>query len=332
MKRRDLLKSALGISAGLVGMTALKPLYASADDMAFKAEPMFDVEPTKVTDRCYYFLATDPEPSPENKAFFNNPGFIITSEGVVVVDTGSSVQIGEMVIRQIKKVTDKPIITVINTHYHGDHFLGNHAFIEENPKIEIISHQATIDNIKNGGGEFWVGFMQRNSNNAISGTVITLPNKTVAGGETLKFGDTTLKIHQFAKAHTECDLIVEVVEDKTAFLGDVAMRRVANMADGSFPGTIETMKKAKALGCSNYILGHGPHDGPAICDDMQAFCENIYLNAVKYYDEGLSPFEMKPKIMDEPFMKNVASKWPGYDSTLGNFISLAVMEAEANMF
>ena len=332
MKRRDLLKSALGLSAGLVGMTALKPLYASADDMAFKADPMYDVEPTKVTDRCYYFLAKDPEPSPENKAFFNNPGFVITSEGVVVIDTGSSVQIGEMVIRQIKKVTDKPIISVINTHYHGDHFLGNHAFVAENPQLEIISHQATIDNIKNGGGEFWVGFMQRNSNDAISGTIITPPNKTVEGGETLKFGDTTIKIHQFTKAHTECDLIVEVVEDKTAFLGDVAMRRVANMADGSFPGTIETMKKAKELGCTNYILGHGPHDNASICDDMQTFCENIYLNAMKYYDEGLSDFEMKPKIMEEPFMKDVASKWPGYDTTLGNFISLAVAEAEANMF
>ncbi|QCU89702.1 MBL fold metallo-hydrolase [Thiomicrorhabdus sediminis] len=331
MNRRDLLKSAFGLSAGLVGMSALKPLYAS-DGLAFKADPMYDVPATKVTDRCYYILAQDPEPSPENHAFFNNPGFIVTSEGVVVVDTGSSVQIGEMVLRQIKKVTDKPVVAVINTHYHGDHFLGNHAFIEANPKVEILSHQATIDNIKNGGGEFWHGFMQRNSNNGISGTVVTLPNKVLNGGETLKFGDTTVKIHQFGKAHTECDLIVEVVEDKTIFLGDTAMRRVANMADGSFVGTIDTMKKARDLGGKNYILGHGPHDGVSICDDMQAFCENIYNSAAKYYDEGLSDFEMKPKIMAQPFMKDVASSWPGYESTVGKFIAVAVQEVEQNMF
>ena len=332
MKRRDLLKSAFGLSAGLVGMTALKPLYAITDDMVFKADPMFDVTPTKVTDRCYYFLAKDSEPSPANKAFFNNPGFIITSQGVVVVDTGSSVQIGEMVIRQIKKITDKPITTVINTHYHGDHFLGNHAFVANNPKVDIYAHQATIDNIKNGGGEFWFGFMQRNSNDAISGTVIAPPNKSAKNGDVLTFGDTTIKIHHFAKAHTECDLLVEVVEDRTLFLGDVAMRRVANMADGSFPGTIETMEKAKALNCENFILGHGPHDGVAICNDMQTFFENIYLSALEYYDEGLSDFEMKPLIMEKPFMKNVASQWPGYDSMVGNFISIAVTEVEANMF
>jgi len=41
---------------------------------------------------------------------------------------------------------------------------------------------------------------------------------------------------------------------------------------------------------------------------------------------------MKPKIMAEPFMKNVASKWPGYEGTIGTFVSIAVVEAEANMF
>jgi len=332
MKRRDLLKSAFGISAGLIGMTAIKPLYAAAEDMAFKADPMYDVEPTKVTDKVYYFLAKDPEPSIDNHAFFNNPGFVVTSEGVVVIDTGSSVQIGEMLIRQIKKITDKPVVTVINTHYHGDHFLGNHAFVEAYPGVEIYAHQATIDQIKGGAGQFWYDFMQRNSGDGITGTIISAPSKTFAGGETMKVGDTTFKIHQFGKAHTEADLIVEVVEESAVFLGDTAMRRVANMADGSFAGTIETMKQARELGVKHYILGHGPHDTVAICDDMQQFCEDIYLSATKYYDEGLSDFEMKPMILDEPFMKDVASKWPGFDSTVGNFISLAVAEVEKNMF
>ncbi len=331
MKRRTLLKSALGISAGMVGMSVLNPLYAS-DAMSIRAEPMYDVPVTKVTDSCYYILAKDPEPSPENHAFFNNPGFVVTSEGVVVIDTGSSVQIGEMVLRQIKRVTDKPVVMVINTHYHGDHFLGNHAFVEAYPNVPIYAHPAAIEKIKSDGGDFWYGFMQRNSNNGITGTVITLPNKVFNGGETIKVGDKTFNIHQFGVAHTESDLIVEVVEDKVAFMGDTAMRRVANMADGSFVGTIEAMKKARALNCDHYIVGHGVHDDVSLCQDMQTFCEVIYNNAEVYYDEGLSDFEMKPKIMADPFMKNVASQWPGYDKSLGVFVSLAVAEVEENLF
>lgn len=330
MKRRDLLKSALGLSV-LGGLSALKPLYASTD-FTIKADPMYDVPVTKVSDRCYYILAKDPEPSAENHAFFNNPGFIVTSKGVVVIDTGSSVQIGEMVLRQIKKVTNKPVIKVINTHYHGDHFLGNHAFVNDNPKVDIYAHPACIKQIKGGAGEFWFGFMQRNSNDGISGTVITLPTKELNGGEIIKLGDTTIKIHQFGTAHTESDLIVEVVEDKVAFLGDTAMRRVANMADGTFLGTIETMKQSKALGCNHYILGHGEHDNASICDDMQQFCEAIYEGAATHSEAGLSDFEMKPLILETPFMKDVASKWPGFDSTVGSFISIAVQEVEKNMF
>ncbi len=331
MKRRELLKSALGVSVGLAGMSALTPLYAS-DGMVIKAEPMYDVPVTKVTESSYYILAKDPEPTPENHAFFNNPGFVVTSEGVVVIDTGSSVQIGEMILRQIKTVTDKPVVMVINTHYHGDHFLGNHAFVEAYPDVPIYAHPAAIENIKSDKGAFWLGFMQRNSNNGITGTVITPPNKTFKGGEKFKIGDKTFKIHQYGTVHTESDLIIEVVEDRVVFMGDTAMRRVANMADGSFVGTIEAMKKAQALNANHYIVGHGVHDDVQVCKDMQVFCETIYNNVAMYYDEGLSDFEMKPKILAEPFMQEVASQWPGYDQTIGVFISLAVAEVEKNMF
>lgn len=331
MGRRDLLKNALGMSAGLVGMSALSPLYAS-DEMVVRGEDVADVPFTKVSDRCYYLLAQDPEPTPENQGFFSNPGFIVTSEGVVVIDTGGSVQIGEMILRQIKKVTDKPVIKVINTHFHGDHWLGNHAFVEANPKVEIYSHQILIDQIKEGAGDFWIGFMQRNTANGISGTVATAPTKVLKGGETMKVGDTTLKIHYYGKVHTDADLAVEVVEDKALFTGDMMMRRVANMADGSYVGSIKAMDEMKKLPVKTFIPGHGPHDDVKLVDDFHTFCKVIYDDAAKYYDEGLSDFEMKPKILANPFMKNEASKWPGYDHTIGKFIAVAVAEVEANMF
>ena len=334
MKRRDFLRDSFLGAAGLLGASALRPVYAKAD-FEIKAEPMYDVPATQVSEHCYYILAKDPEPTPENHAFFNNPGFVVTKKGVVVIDTGSSVQIGDMIIRQIKKVTDKPIMMVINTHYHGDHFLGNHAFVDYDPKMPIYAHPAAIENIKNGGGDFWYNFMQRLSNNAISGTHITLPNKVLKGGEQFDLDDVVIKIHQFGKAHTESDLIVEVLEKKgkkVSYIGDIAMRRIANMSDGSFAGTIEAMKKCRALGSDYYVGGHGPYDDVALLEDMQKFCEVIWQTSQKYYDEGLSDFEIKPIIMKDPFMQKVASKWPGYQSTLGKFVSIAVQEVENSMF
>ena len=78
-------------------------------------------------------------PSVENQSFMNNPGFVITDIGVVLIDPGSSVQAGRMVLKQIQTVTDKPITHVINTHIHGDHWLGNHAVAEVFPKAVLMA-------------------------------------------------------------------------------------------------------------------------------------------------------------------------------------------------
>jgi len=334
MKRRELLKSALGLSAGigLVGMSALRPLYASEDMQEFRGPDVPDVDAVKVSDRCYMIPALGPHPTPDNFGMFSNPGFVVTSEGVVVVDTGSSVQIGEMVLRQIKKVTDKPVVKVFNTHFHGDHWLGNHAFVNANPDVEIISHQLCIDNLKAGGDKFWFDFMQSNTNNKITGTVVTLPNKTVKGGEVIKVGDTTIKVHHWGQMHTVSDIAIEVVEDKAIYTGDMVMRRVANMEDGSYVGSINGLQSMIDMGLKHYIPMHGKADSVKLIEEGKEFLETIYKTVEVLYDEGLSDFEMKPIIMDKPFMKNVAAQWPGYESTIGKFIVVAIREVEKNMF
>lgn len=58
----------------------------------------------------------------------SNAGFLVTDAGVLVVDTRQHPRDGQDLIDRIRKITDKPIKWVINTHFHGDHHLGNSAF------------------------------------------------------------------------------------------------------------------------------------------------------------------------------------------------------------
>ncbi|WP_321276067.1 MBL fold metallo-hydrolase [Thiomicrorhabdus indica] len=331
MKRRDFFKSALAAGVGLVGASALRPVYAS-DMMEFKGPEVPDVDPVKVAEHCYSIPAMGPHPTPDNFGMFSNPGFVVTEKGVVVVDTGSSLQIGEMILRQIKKITDQPVVKVINTHFHGDHWLGNHAFVNAYPNVEIYSHQKCIDNLKSGQDKFWFDFMQQNTNNKITGTVITLPNKTFAGGETFEVGGVKFKIHHFGKVHTDSDISVEVSTDKVMYMGDMVMRRIANMEDGSFRGSIDALSQVAEMDIDTFIPMHGTPDDVKLINEGREFMETIYTNVEELYDEGLSDFEMKPKIMENPFMKDVASQWPGYEDTLGKFIVVAIREVEQAMF
>lgn len=71
----------------------------------------------------------------------SNASFLVTDEGVLVVDTRQHVRDGEDLIARIRKVTDKPIKWVVNSHFHADHYLGNPAF--KAAGATIVAHRDT---------------------------------------------------------------------------------------------------------------------------------------------------------------------------------------------
>jgi glyoxylase-like metal-dependent hydrolase (beta-lactamase superfamily II) len=129
----------------------------------------------KIADNVFVMHGPLDEPNPENKGFMNNPGVIIGKNGVIIIDPGSSYQIGKMVLDKVKAITDKPIFAVFNTHVHGDHWLGNQAIIEQYPAVKIYAHKDMIKQAKEGEGERWVALMNTLTEGATDGTIATFP-------------------------------------------------------------------------------------------------------------------------------------------------------------
>src|SRR5918992_1262120 len=76
----------------------------------------------------------------------SNNAFLVTDEGVLVIDTRQHPKRAEELVATIRKYTDKPIRWVVNTHAHGDHYFGNSVFKREG--ATIVAHRDTAGMMK----------------------------------------------------------------------------------------------------------------------------------------------------------------------------------------
>jgi glyoxylase-like metal-dependent hydrolase (beta-lactamase superfamily II) len=265
-------------------------------------------------------------PSVENQSFMNNPAWVITRDGVVVIDPGSSVQAGRMVMAQLKKTTKKPVTHVFNTHVHGDHWLGNHAVLEVWPKATLIGHPDMIRKAKEGADAFWLQLMSDMTKGYTDGTRAEIPTVEAADGQEFKVGGKTFRIHSSTDGHSKTDLMIEMVEDRIVFTGDnVLSRQVMNLRDGTFKGVMKETDRALALNAKLYVPGHGKSGDRKLVEEQKAWFAILLPEVRRLYDEGKTDFEMKPVIADK---LKAYQNWAEWDANLGPMISLAILEVE----
>jgi glyoxylase-like metal-dependent hydrolase (beta-lactamase superfamily II) len=306
-------------------------LLAGAAYALQKAAPIrVDYSPQEITQGVYVIHGPKELPSPENQGFMNNPAWIVSDGGVVVVDPGSSVQVGEMVLAQIEKTTDKPILAVFNSHIHGDHWLGNQAIRERYPEVPIYGHERVGPKVIAGAGTEWVELMLSMTQNATAGTTVVKPDHPVRDGDELQIGGLTYRVMNNDKAHTDTDIMLHVPEKSLIFLGDNAgHERILRLEGGSFPGNVEALENAIETGASVFVPGHGPSGGREVAERYRDYLKTVYTTAQQGVEEGLADFEIRPLLMPrlEPW-----SQWAGFEHELGRHINGAYLEAEAAAF
>jgi glyoxylase-like metal-dependent hydrolase (beta-lactamase superfamily II) len=305
----------------------LLPLLAVAEDRG-PAIPDYPTE--RIVENVHVIHGPMDMPNPENQGFMNNPGIVITDAGVVIIDPGSSVQSGEMVLRMLAKLTDQPVVAVFNTHIHGDHWLGNHAIQDAYPDVSIYGHPDMIKLIANGEGTLWVTLMDQMTKGKTLGTKAVAPNRAVNNGDEFRIGNSTFRVHHYGEAHTTSDLMIEVVEKSVVFLGDNVLNgRIPRVDSGSITGNIKACSKIVATGAKHYVPGHGKTGGQALVDTMRVYYDTLYSSVQALYGEGLTDFEMRDTISAR---LQAYADWKGFDVQLGKHISYAYLQVEAEAF
>jgi glyoxylase-like metal-dependent hydrolase (beta-lactamase superfamily II) len=304
-------------------------LLAFVASPGFAADMVRDYPASQISPRTYVIHGPLGYPSVKNQGFMNNPAFVVTDHGVVVIDPGSSVQAGRMVLKQIRRVTAKPVTHVFDTHIHGDHWLGNQAMTEAFPNALLIGHPEMIRRLGQGAAAEWLGLMERATGGFTAGTRAAIPTQPADGGTVLKIDGLTFNIHAPGKAHSGTDIMIEFVEDSVLFAGDNLLnQRLGRLDDGTFLGSIAALDYAAGLAVKHYVPGHGPTGGSEIVRGYRNYLAILYAETRRLYEKGLADYEMKGEIV----AKLAAYRnWANFDDEVGRHISQAVLEIEDNL-
>ncbi len=302
------------------------PLFALSQDRLTQSYPAEKIAP-------HTWVIHGPKglPSVENQGFMNNPVFIVGQKQVIVIDPGSSVQAGRMVLDEIQKITTNPITHVFATHVHGDHWLGNQAIQEKYPQALFYAHPKMIQKAQDYAAKQWLATMNRLTENYTQATKAVIPTKKAVNGDEFTIDNIKIKIHAVDAAHSDSDIMLEIVNDQVLVLGDNVMyQRLGSLNDATFKGNIAACDMALKTNATIFVPGHGTTKGKKIVQLYQQYLQQIYQLAKKYYAEDLADYEMKPLIIKA--LPPIYSTWSGFKGQIGRHIIKAAQEVEASEF
>ncbi len=200
--------------------------------------------------------ATAP-PTYENYGHNNNLSFIVTGDGVVVINGGAAYNLAKALHEEIKVVTDQPVKLVINENGQGHASLGNSYWAEQG--VPILAHEDAAHEIEE------TGFRSLQSIQALlkeraENTEVVVPTEIFSDKKVIEMGDFTIEILHLGPAHSAGDISIWLPEQKLVIAGDMAFheRMLPIFEDTDTAAWLETWDNAfEPLGAVYVIPGHG---------------------------------------------------------------------------
>ena len=304
---RRLLALAFIVTIGIVGAAqSRKPAGTEHTGKAFRFN--------KVRDGIYHVVGTN------NLAVVGNSSVIVNDDDVIVVDDHVSPAAAWVLLEELKEITNKPVTTVINTHFHFDHAHGNQIF---DSRVNIIGHEFTrqmllsnsigmplyrnyvtglpaqIDDLKkrlaSESDATTQAMLERqiavaeSNRKAQAELKPTPPNMTLTDRMTLYRGSREIQIRYLGRGHTAGDIVVFLPREKVVMTGDFLTAGLSNMSD-SFPDEwVTSLDALKALDFDTVLPGHGEaFTDKAKIGYFQDYMRDVWTEVSRLKREGVS--------------------------------------------
>ncbi len=239
--------------------TALWTCVSAADQNIpdqYPQSPLYQ-KPVEVIPHVWSAIGATAPPTYENTGHNNNLSFIVTSEGVVVVNAGAAYVLAEALHEEIKRVTDQQVVLVINENGQGHAMLGNTYWAEQG--VPILAHQDAAAEFEERGYDI-LDRMQGYNRDKAEGTVVTLPTETFEDRHDLTLGGVKIEVLHLGPAHSPGDISVWLPDEKIVIAGDMAFheRLLPIFEETDTAGWVETWEGPfEDLGAVYVIPGHG---------------------------------------------------------------------------
>ncbi|MGB5965016.1 MAG: MBL fold metallo-hydrolase [Sulfurimonadaceae bacterium] len=214
----------------------------------------YGLKPVQVNDKVYCFFGKPEVMDTKNNGNMVNSCFVDLGQEWLVIDPGPTFAYAKEAWREITAVKKMPVVFVLNTHVHDDHWLGNGFYISQG--AEVLGTSAFEEDVN---PTAVTRMEQRISKEAYALTSPKLPTKMIDQNTTLHRNGTEIRlINVDTKAHTSGDILVYLPKMQTIFCGDVVFNdRIPSLRDGDISGWIATLEMIKAMAPTYVIGGHG---------------------------------------------------------------------------
>jgi glyoxylase-like metal-dependent hydrolase (beta-lactamase superfamily II) len=199
--------------------------------------------------------ATAP-PTYENSGHNNNLSFIITSEGVVVVNAGACYLLAKALHEEIRRITDQPVRYVILENGQGHAALGSNYWREQG--VPVIAHVDAAAEIEDGAYALLTSMQGYNRDKA-EGTEVVLPDITFEEEYVIELGGMRIEALYLGPGHSPGDIQVWLPQQKLVISGDMAFhqRLLPIFSNTDTKGWLVTYERFLALEPEIVIPGHG---------------------------------------------------------------------------
>ena len=215
-------------------------------------------KPTKIAEGVYSAIGQTAPATYANSGHNNNLSFIVSDDGVLVVNASDNYLLAKALHEEIKKVTDQNVKYVVLENAQGHAILGMNYWQQQGAKI--IAHKDAAEEIE-AHGEAILERMVNGRKDKSLGTVLSKPDQVFEDNLEIQLGSTKIEILHLGPAHSPGDISVWLPQQKIIIAGDMAFnKRLLPLFEhtNTAAWVSETWDKFVALKPEIVIPGHGP--------------------------------------------------------------------------